>query len=358
MLTVFQKELTPMSATACRSLRPPFQANNQISKHMTQIKRSFTLAVLAASLLLQSAGCTRQPPAPGVVTFGVDTFSLASAPVLIADEKGFWKGEKVAVSIKPFASGSLAVDALVAHAVDTATVADLPVVFAAQREPTIRIVATFSDSDKHVNMLGRKDRGIKTPADLKGKKIAVTVGTAAEYVMDQFLQNNHIPKSAVTVISLPPPDTVPAIVRGDVDAIVAWQPNILNAQKQLGSNAVTFPSGDIYSQPFNVAVLDNFSQQNPAAIVALLRGIRRAEEFIKTNKAESIAIVARRLGLDPHDLAQIWDDYSFQLNLPARLPSAMAAEDGWARAEGLIRKDAKAPDYSTIVNAQFFQDIQ
>jgi NitT/TauT family transport system substrate-binding protein len=261
------------------------------------------------------------------------------------------------VNIRPFASGRLALDALVAHAVDAATVADLPVVFVAYQQPTIRIIATFSDSDKHINMIGRKDRGVKTPADLKGKRIGVTTGTNAEYVMDRFLQMNSIPRSAVTVISLPPPDTAAALVRGDVDVIFTWQPNIYSAQKQLGTNAAVYPSADAYSQPFNVVILNNYGQRSPAAIEGLLRGLNRAETFIKTNKAESINIVARKLGMDPIDLAQIWDDYSFELNLPERLPSVLAEEGRWARSAGIVTTDAQAPDYSALVDSTFLQRL-
>src|SRR3989338_1358488 len=60
--------------------------------------------------------------------FGVDTFTMASAPVFVAEAKGFWKEEGLDVEIKPFVSGRLALDALVGGAVDTATVADFSMI--------------------------------------------------------------------------------------------------------------------------------------------------------------------------------------------------------------------------------------
>ena len=307
------------------------------------------LMLLPLLLALVASSCWKNEPPASRISFAVDTTTLAAAPVFVAEKKGFWKDEKLEVDIKPFASGRLALDALVARAVDSATVADFPVVLAAFQQHRVRIVGTFSDSDRHVNLLARKDRGISGPQDLKGKRVAFSQGTASEFVMDMFLQQYRLSRTDVKTVALNPPDTVTAIVRGDVDAIFAWQPNIYNAQKQLADKAIVFPSESIYSQPFSVVVREDYLNNGEPELIKLLNGLKKATQFMKQNRAESIEIVSNKIGVDAKDLALIWDGYSFEVGLDPSLTSAMEKEGDWARNAGIVAKDAPVPDYKSLV---------
>lgn len=281
---------------------------------------------------------------------------MAAAPVFVADAKGFWKEENLQVELKPFASGRLALDALVGKTVHAATVSEVPVVFAAFQQQEVRIICTFTNSEKHVNLLARRDRGISAPNDLRGKKIAVSLGTAAEYVMDTFLEPYGITRSEIKIVALNPPDTVAAITRGDVDAIFAWQPYIYNAQKQLGDNAVIFPSGEKYNHPFSIIVMQNHINQGKPELKKLINGLRRAERFMKENREESIIIVANKLGVGTQDIADIWDDYSFQVGLDPNLADLLEKEGIWAKRIGVVAQDTREPDYRSIVFDELVKD--
>ena len=275
---------------------------------------------------------------------------MASAPIFIAETRGFWKNERLNVDIRPFVSGRLALDALIGNGVDAATVGETPVVFAAYQKHNVAIIATFTDSDRHVNMLARRDRGILGPQDLARKKIAVSPGTAAEFVMDMFLQRNYIARSQVTVVALQPPDTVAAITRGDVDAIFAWQPHIYNGQERLGKNAVVVSSEGIYNGPFNVAVLDTALTARAESLARLLRGLQNAAEYMKRNRQDSVALVAAKLGLDVKTVDAIWDDYSFLFGLRPYMLSLLREEGAWAKRAGIVKADAAEPSYGSLIS--------
>ena len=49
----------------------------------------------------------------------------------------------------------------------------------------------------------RKDSGVATPADFKGKKVGVLTGTSTEYVYRMLLSKLGIPKSSFTEIEAP-----------------------------------------------------------------------------------------------------------------------------------------------------------
>jgi NitT/TauT family transport system substrate-binding protein len=308
-----------------------------------------TLAVVCGLLIV---GCSRQTATqtPEVLRLGVDAGAMEDAPIFVAEAKGFWKDEHLNVEIRPFASGRLALDALIGNGVDAATASDIPVVFAAYHKHPVRIITTFSDSARDISMLARRDRGILKPQDLRGKKIALPLGTAAEYVMDMFLNRNNIARSAVTVVGLQAPDTVPALIRGDVDAVFGWQPYIYNGQQRLGANAVVVTSEGIYSEPFNIIVLDSALTARAEFLTKLLRGLEKAVEFTKSNRQDAITIVAAKLGIEVKTADAIWDYYSFQSVLRPSLASSLRDEGVWAKQAGIEKPDATEPPYESLVS--------
>jgi len=60
------------------------------------------------------------------------------------------------------------------------------VMFAIMEGNKISIIATIQTSNRNNAIIARKDRGILTPQDLRGRKIATTFGTIAEFFMDAF----------------------------------------------------------------------------------------------------------------------------------------------------------------------------
>ena len=70
---------------------------------------------------------------------------------------------------------------------DLAMVADIPVMFAVMEGTRISVLASISESFRENAIVARKDRGIQSPGDLRGKKIAVPAGTTSDYFLDVFL---------------------------------------------------------------------------------------------------------------------------------------------------------------------------
>jgi NitT/TauT family transport system substrate-binding protein len=232
------------------------------------------------------------------------------------------------------------------------------VVLAAFQQHKVRIIATFTTSEKHENMLARKDRGITGPRDLAGKKVAVVPGTSSAYVMAAMLQRNGLEPSELTIISLKPPDMVAAIVRGDVDAIFTWQPHIYNAQKLLGENALVVPSNDIYDSPFNVVVLDTSDAPKIQALRHLIAGLRAAAQYMQANRRECVEIVAKKIGTDVATVDNLWDQYSYLLTLSPSLVDQLVKEGAWAKSAGIVTADSPEPAYSTLVDRRIFDQNQ
>src|SRR2546426_8617454 len=76
-------------------------------------------------------------------------------------------------------------------------------------------------------IVARPGAGLTRVEDLKGKKVAAVVGTSTFFDIRALTLKGHgfdIQKDTQIVTATAPPDMVTLLAKGDVDAIIAWQP--------------------------------------------------------------------------------------------------------------------------------------
>ncbi len=81
--------------------------------------------------------------------------------------------------------------------------------------------------------------GIKSIADLKGKKVGVEVGFVSHLLLLNALKSANLTAKDVKIVNTPTDQTPQMLKSGKVDAIVAWQPNSGAALSEVpGSTAI------------------------------------------------------------------------------------------------------------------------
>ena len=76
-------------------------------------------------------------------------------------------------------------------------------------------------------IVARPGAGLSRIEDLKGRKVAAIVGTSTFFDIRALMLKGHgfdVQKDAQIVTATAPPDMVTLLAKGDVDAIIAWQP--------------------------------------------------------------------------------------------------------------------------------------
>jgi len=76
-------------------------------------------------------------------------------------------------------------------------------------------------------IVARKDAGVKQVEDLRGRKVAAIVGTSTFFDIRALTLKGYgfdLQKDAQIVTATAPPDMVTLLGKGEVDAIIAWQP--------------------------------------------------------------------------------------------------------------------------------------
>lgn len=148
--------------------------------------------------------------------------------------------------------------------------------------------------------------GIKKAKHLKGKKVGVEVGFVGHLLLLHALKSAGLTESDVTIVNMPTDQTPQALGGGDVDAIVAWQPNSGQAIKALPGAKRIFSSADVPGIIYDVLAVNPKSlAENKADWQKVVDVWFRIADYIKDpkNRADVLKIMSARVGLSPAEYA-------------------------------------------------------
>jgi ABC-type nitrate/sulfonate/bicarbonate transport system substrate-binding protein len=118
------------------------------------------------------------------VTIGATPIEL-NALIYVADEHRFFNNNRVRVVFKDYDTGVAAVDGLLKGEVDIALTTEFVIVEKSLQKQDVLDLATI-DKSMPFYIIARADRGIKTAADLKGKRIGVPRQTITEFYLGRI----------------------------------------------------------------------------------------------------------------------------------------------------------------------------
>ena len=141
----------------------------------------------------------------------------------------------------------------------------------------------------------REDQGVKTWADLKGKRIATTLGTTAHVFLDAALRANNLdPAKDVELINQGMPVAVTSFISGAVPAVALWVPfNIqvrqrVPAAKMLVDASAYFPKSAIVG---GWATRADYYEKNRAILAQVVRGWAASNDDLMRNAAEILPVI-------------------------------------------------------------------
>jgi NitT/TauT family transport system substrate-binding protein len=185
--------------------------------------------------------------------------------VFVAVEKGLFKKHGLDVSVKEYEAGVLAAQGLLNGEVDVITAAEFVMVSHNLEGADLRAFASVSRTDDY-ELIARKDRGITSIADIKGKRIAMVRGTPLEFFLHHFLTLHNIPSSSVSLVSLTPSGSIDALASGTADAMVSFSPYTYRVRQQLGTGAVSWPIQEGQYYYFLMISKPDFLKTRPLAV--------------------------------------------------------------------------------------------
>lgn len=313
---------------------------------------AFIMATASICLHARAQGSTGEVPAAGAAAQRIALAYVSTTHAVLAGvalEEGYYRQEGLEVTARRHSFGRSALEDMLAGNADLATAADIPIMMAIMKGERISIIATIQTSTRDNAIVARKDAGIVTAADLTGKKIARAPGTTSDFFMDAFLCAHGIGDKNVKKIDMKPEMFLDALVSGRVDAVSAFQPFLVQIEKELGDRVLSFYDKNIYTWSFNIVAREEYVRRNPEKVRKLLRALVRAERFVKENPGRAQEIVTRFSGLEAGMVREIWPSINFQVVLDQFLVLALEDESRWAMSSGRIT-GRKVPNYLDFIH--------
>ena len=141
----------------------------------------------------------------------------------------------------------------------------------------------------------REDQGVKTWADLKGKKIATTLGTTAHVFLDAALRANGLdPAKDVELINQGMAVAVTSFISGAVPAVALWVPFNMQVRQRVPSAKMLVDASAYFPKSAIVggwATRADYFEKNRAVVTQVVRGWAAANDDLINNSASILPII-------------------------------------------------------------------
>jgi aliphatic sulfonates family ABC transporter substrate-binding protein len=318
----------------------------------TRIQRRDFLTVMAAAAV--TCGLTRRALAQGAkapLNLGIQNTSWGSVGMVAEAEKAF---EKAGAHVKVFRfdGGKSTRDAMVAGRIDIGVLGATPFIVGAAKGDVIGIGMSMY-AGKTNAVVAAKSGGIRTIADLKGKRVASQLGSATDYVFqNKILPKYGLSKSDIQVINIPHQNHVAAMVGKSVDAFVGVEPFPSVAEiEKLGTVLVDFSEFDI--QPVFLGANRPVLEGKRDAVVAFLRGWLQAVKIVNEEPDRAVRIVWTQFKSQGYDINEaVIKRMMNMLDVkPSYVPNLKEYLDEEAKVLLHNKQIARVPDWNRVLDA-------
>ncbi len=285
------------------------------------------------------------------------TYQPQCTLVHVAAAKGYFAAEGLEVQQQLHTYGKSALQSVLDGKADLATVAETPVMFNILKGEKIFVIANIDASTTNNAIVGRKNAGLATPRNLKGKRIGFAPGTTSEFFLDSLLTANGITRQEIKPVALKPDEMLDAVMAQKVDAVSIWNYPLSLINKQLGANGIIFYDKELYTETFNIASKQDFAKNNPETVKRFLRALLKAEKFVTEHADEAQSIMSLATRIDKDLIRDVWSNFHYQLELDQMLLITLEDETRWAM-KNKLAEQAEMPDYRSYIYSDALKAVK
>ena len=256
-------------------------------------KMVFSLLVGVSLLGLSSTGLNAQTKKTLVrLNYSGSIYATTS---VVGLEKGFFDQGGLIVNASPESSGQVALQALIGGSTDFAVGANVRPIQALARDLPIKVVALSTWGFAGYVIVPAKDTTTKTLEDLKGKTLAVQVGSGTHTVWLRYLRHKGISEKDFTIKNVETEQIPAAFESGGIDGAIAWDPYAtLIVEKGLGRAILTpkeIAEPIKVTYPFFVMTTEETIKSKPQMVQKFVTAWTKTLNYIDKNKGEVAEIM-------------------------------------------------------------------
>lgn len=287
---------------------------------------------------------------------------LGDLPSLIADKEGFFEGHGLDIDVSYRDAGSNNLAALKGGDTDFALMALTPLVLdrlspeGPPRPEDPVILANLASSAQLNHVVVKRGATIRQPSDLEGKRVGRMKGTNSEYLWWLFSLYHRLDTSRVTMVDIPVADQPKALMTGEVDALITWEPWTSRLAQRAGGEIRALSGSELYSANWVLVSTRATASKHADTVQRILQAYQDAIEFIDTHSDQALARYAEAVDLSLE--FALWDSRlpHFGLNLDWSLLFELQQMVQWAEQAG-GREGLEAPNILSWIEPTFMRRL-
>ncbi len=314
----------------------------------------WTTAIILCIAVLVVSGCTSQSAtqqksdAPALKEIRVGIVPLPHyAHMWVAKQKGFIDEElqKVGFKLKwqPFGLGPMVSEAFAADHLDRGVMGDFPAFIGRSAGINYRVVSIASTAPKALALVVKKDSSIVNITDVKGKKVATTKGAYGQKLLTMLMEKNGMTMNDIQFIHMTMDDLSTALIRGDIDAGVMWDP-LVTRMEEAGEIRVVADGTGVYEAYAVLMAGGEMLSKNPEAVDAVLRAYQRGNEYIKQNPDECIKLLMEEMKIPESQLVKIVNKFNYNGTITNQFVADMKDTEEFMRKNNLLKTPVDVQD--------------
>jgi|GEM_PF-1679116 len=265
------------------------------------------LSIAAISLGACSSSSSSSPSttaANGTVNAGnisIGYENNGADPSLLSVSKGYFKDRLGSgVSLKLFDSGVAALSALASGQLPfMCGLGFPPVISAIAKGVPLAVIFNQERYTENAGLVVKTSSGINSVADLKGKKVALVIGSQASFELATYAKNAGLDLSTVTQINMTPPEIRSAWTQGSIDAAVIWSPVFDALSAANGKVVQTDANLPVTGTSYNICVANtDYAKAHPAVAAAFVKALDDGVQYYQSNPTQATQDMATAAGID------------------------------------------------------------
>lgn len=270
-------------------------------------------------------------------------YQNSSIPILLAKAKGLYeeefKKDGIEVKYDLYLSGPPMIEAFSGGRADFAHTGDMPPVNARSTGVDIKVIGRAGYTPAGNALLVKPDAPYQSVSDLKGKKIAVQVGSSAHHFLIALLQKNGLKSSDISLVNLPASDHQNALTNNSVDAVATWEPwtSILENAK---AGKVLADSSSGVKRYIGVFLARNeFAKKYPDVAERFLKVNEKAAQILKNNQDEALTLISQESKIDKQSLSRLVKSSDWDTKITPEDISALQNVKDFLKETNVLKKD-------------------
>lgn len=254
------------------------------------------LAACGSTPASSSAQTSSSSSSSGKQTVTIGYMDNGAEPEVIAVAKKLFQQRMNAnVQVKYFDSGPASLGAVASGSIQIMTgIGNPPTVSAISRGVPLQVVWAQELYTGGEGLVVRGDSGITSAQDLKGKTVAVVLGSTSEFALDTLLTRAGISPSSVHKLNMAPPAMRAAWNNRSIDAAYVWNP-VLDALRQQNGKVLATDENVKQEAPIYSLSLVNtqWASNNKELVKGFIQAQNDAVTLYKEHPDEALQTIAK-----------------------------------------------------------------